>query len=177
MKIRIMILLLVVSISGCTKRDLTQYSDNTPKLDLFTYFAGKSKGWGIVQDRKGVLVRQFKVDISGELNPEGQLVLTEHFDWSDGEKSSRIWVLTQTDSHTVGGRAEDVLESAVGKVYGNVLNWRYRMNLEVDGRTWEVAFDDWMYLVSDEMLLNKATISKFGIDVAEVTIVFRKEAQ
>ncbi len=143
-------------------------------MDLFEYFTGKTKGWGIVQDRNGLLLRQFVVDISGEVTESGQLVLTEYFDWSDGEQSERVWVLAQIDEHTLSGTADDVLGPAAGVLYGNVLNWEYRVNLTIDDSTWEITFDDWMFKVSEDMVINKATMSKFGIDVGEVTIVFRK---
>jgi hypothetical protein len=167
-------ILLIFALTGCSGIDLTQYRENTPRLDLFDYFTGKTKGWGIVQDRKGVLLRQFVVDISGEVTENGQLVMTEKFDWSDGEQSERVWVLTQSDEHTLLGTADDVLGPAAGVLYGNVLNWKYHMNLTVDDSTWEITFDDWMFKVSEDMLINKATMLKFGFAVGEVTIVFRK---
>jgi hypothetical protein len=38
----------------------------------------------------------------------------------------------------------------------------------------EVQFDDWMYLVDDKVMLNKAVMSKFGIKLGEVTLSFVK---
>jgi hypothetical protein len=49
------------------------------------------------------------------------------------------------------------------------LNWRYTLALPVDGRVCEVQFDDWMYLVDERVMLNKAVMSKFGIRLGEVT--------
>ena len=46
------------------------------------------------------------------------------------------------------GRADDVVGSAIGQARGNALNWRYTLALPVDGKVWEVQFDDWMYPVS-----------------------------
>ncbi|TKB07269.1 DUF3833 domain-containing protein [Desulforhopalus sp. IMCC35007] len=170
----IIISILLLLLSGCSAIDMSRYSHNTPKLDLFDYFNGNTRGWGIVQDRKGTLTRQFVVDIVGQVNSKGNLVLDEHFDWSDGEKSQRIWELSKQSEHDYSGTAADVIESADGKLYGNVLNWKYLLNLKVDDTTWKIRFDDWMFLVSDELLLNKATMTKFGFKVGEVTIVFQK---
>jgi hypothetical protein len=44
----------------------------------------------------------------------------------------------------------------------------------VDGKVYEVQFDDWMYLMSDKVMLNKATMSKFGVRLGEVTLAFTK---
>jgi len=44
----------------------------------------------------------------------------------------------------------------------------------VDGRIVNVQFDDWMYLMDDKVMLNKAVMSKFGIQLGEVTLSFTK---
>jgi hypothetical protein len=44
----------------------------------------------------------------------------------------------------------------------------------VDGRIIEVQFDDWMYLMSDRVMLNKAVMSKWGVRLGEVTLSFFK---
>lgn len=172
MKIFLSILLLLVA--GCSAIDVQRYSGNEPRLDFFEYFTGNTRGWGIVQDRKGVLTRQFVVDILGEVQEDGRLVLREQFVWSDGEQSERRWVLTKGDEHNFTGSAPDVVDLADGTLYGNVLNWQYRLKLKVKDSIWKIHFDDWLFQVDDDMLINRATMSKFGFTVGEVTIVFRK---
>ena len=54
------------------------------------------------------------------------------------------------------------------------MNWRYTLALPVDGRVWEVQFDDWMVLMDDRVMLNKAVMSKFGITLGELTLAFTK---
>jgi hypothetical protein len=34
--------------------------------------------------------------------------------------------------------------------------------------------DDWMYLMNDRVMLNKARMSKLGIDLGEVTLAFTR---
>lgn len=174
MNYRVILILILVSLTGCSGVDIEQYRENSPRLDLFNYFTGKTKGYGIVQDRSGTLTRQFVVDITGTVDSNGRLTLFEEFDWNDGEESTRTWLLTQNGEHNLSGEAADVVDTAAGLLYGNVLNWRYQLNLKVDDSTWKINFDDWMFLVTDEILINKATMSKFGFTVGEVTIVFQK---
>jgi len=45
----------------------------------------------------------------------------------------------------------------------------------VDGSIYDVQFDDWMYLVDERVMLNKAAMSKFGIRLGEVTLAFNKK--
>jgi hypothetical protein len=175
MKLLVTIMMLMLTLlTGCSSIDMKSYSANEPRLDLFDYFSGNTRGWGIVQDRKGELIRQFVVEITGEVTKGGELVLKENFDWSDGEQSSRTWILSKQDKHNFTGTAGDVIDNADGILYGNVVNWQYQMNLKVKDTSWKVTFDDWLFQVSKDMLINKATMSKFGFEVGEVTIVFRK---
>ena len=46
--------------------------------------------------------------------------------------------------------------------------------LDVDGRVWNVDFDDWMYLIDDQVMLNRSLMSKFGFRLGEVSLAFRK---
>ncbi len=171
----LVILMIALSIAGCSKPDLSQYQDNEPRFSLFDYFQGKTTGWGMVQDRKGNLLRRFVVDIEGTLHADDDLTLEEHFEWSDGEISSRTWSIAKTGVHTFTGTASDVHGSATGAAYGNVLNWRYHLDIEANGRTWKVHLDDWMFLQDDEILINKTRMSKFGFALGDITIVFQKD--
>ena len=64
---------------------------------------------------------------------------------------------------------------AEGRSTGNALNWHYTLNLPVDGKVYEVQFDDWMVLMDERVMLNKAVMSKFGIRLGEVTLSFTKK--
>jgi len=67
-----------------------------------------------------------------------------------------------------------VVGEALGEQSGNSFHWTYTMALPVDGRVIEVQFDDWMYLVTERVLLNRAEMSKFGVRLGEVTLSFTK---
>jgi len=171
------ILAIIISllVPGCSSISLQDYAENRPRFDLFDFFNGSVRGWGIVQSRNGTLLRQFVVDIEGQVNSAGQLVLNEDFDWSDGEKSQRIWTIAKQGEQSFSGRADDVIDTATGSSAGNALNWRYTLNLDIDDKTWKIAFDDWMFLQQDNVLINRATMKKFGFRVGEITIAFMKQ--
>ena len=103
-----------------------------------------------------------------------QGVLDEHFTYSDGKKERRIWRLTKHDDGRYTGTADDVIGTAQGRSAGNAFQWAYTLQLPVDGTVYEVQFDDWMYLVDERVMLNRATMSKFGIRLGEVTLSFQK---
>lgn len=166
---------LLVFASGCSTANIAQYNKNEPKLDMVDYFTGKVRGWGVVLKRSGELASRFVVDINGKPDDEGNLVMEEDFFWSNGEKSRRVWTISKKGKHGYTGTAGDVLGSARGEAYGNVLNWTYLMALELDGSTWKIRFDDWMWLQPDGILLNRAEMRKFGLHVGQVIIAFQKQ--
>ena len=101
-------------------------------------------------------------------------ILDESFDYSDGTKQKRIWKLTEVSPGKYIGSADDVVGEALGNSAGNALNWTYTLALPVDDTIYNVQFNDWMYLVTPKVMLNKAKMSKFGIELGEVTLSFYK---
>ena len=73
-----------------------------------------------------------------------------------------------------GGEEGERFGEALGEVAGNALRWRYVLALPVDGKVYNVDFDDWMFLVDERVMLNRAAMSKFGIHLGEVTLAFTK---
>jgi hypothetical protein len=164
---------LILLLTGCQGMKPEQFAGQEPTLRIEDYFDGRTRAWGIFQDRFGQVHRQFTVDIEGR-QEDGELVLDEQFVYADGETDERIWRIQKTDDHTYIGRADDVVGEAQGRSFGNALNWRYTLALPVADRIWNVEFDDWMFLQPDGVLINRAEVTKFGIKVGEVTLVFRK---
>lgn len=170
----LIILLSIIILNGCSSMKIEDYAGTQPEFKIEEYFKGKTRAWGIFQDRSGAVKRQFTVDLTGEVNGD-TLVLTEDFVYTDGEESQRIWTIKKIDDHTYEGTAPDVDGVAIGKAYGNALYWNYVLKLPVGDSVYNVKFNDWMFLQPDGVLLNKAEMSKFGINVGEVTLSFKKE--
>jgi len=150
------------------------YANNSPSLDLFDYFKGKTRAWGIFQDRNGNLKRQFVVDMIGTLKDSNRLVLEEDFVWNDGEISRRVWTITKDQKGNFIGTADDVIGEAKGKSSGNAFHWTYVVDLPVGDKSYKIKFDDWMFLQADGVLINRAKLSKFGFNIGEVIISFKK---
>lgn len=163
----------LLGLSGCASQDIQKYAAEKPVLDLAEYFNGKVIAHGVFQDRSGQVVRRFVVDMEGTWNGN-QGVLDEHFTYADGSKDRRIWRLTKHADGRYSGTADDVVGPASGQAVGNAFYWTYTLRLPVDGKTYDVRFDDWMYLVDERVMLNRATMSKFGVRLGEVTLSFQK---
>ncbi len=165
--------LVVFSFSSCAIQSIENYENEKPSFDLQEFFDGNTTGWGIVQDRSGTVTRRFVVEILGKFNGnEG--TLDEQFKWSDGKVEQRIWRLNKVNSKQWIGTADDVVGKAVGTISGNTLKWEYILKLPLENSSINVKFDDWMYLVDENVLMNKAKFSKFGFVLGEVTLSFVK---
>ena len=161
--------------SGCAGPSVNDYASEKPVLDLKQYFNGVVDAWGIFTDRSGKVVKRFTVVMHCQWNGE-QGVLDEDFVYSDGTKQKRIWKLQHLGNGRFSGQADDVIGMADGQTRGNAFNWRYTLALPVGSQVWHVQFDDWMYLLDDKVMLNKAVMSKFGIFLGEVTLSFTRRA-
>lgn len=163
-----------VLLAGCASSPKpSQYAGETPELDLRQYFNGTVDGWGIVQNRGGTVIKRFTVVIDCRWNGDVG-TLDEDFLYSDGTRQRRVWTVRRHADGRYTGTADDVIGEAVGTAAGNALNWTYTLALPVDGTTYHIRFDDWMFLVDSSVMLNRATMSKFGFTVGEVTLSFRK---
>ena len=168
---------LCLLLGGCGGVPVAHYQAAQPKLDLPRYFNGTVDGWGMFQARSGEVVRRFHVVIEARWTErDGELVgtLDERFSWSDGTTSRRIWTIRRDGERGFTGRTDDVVGPARGEAAGNALHWRYVLALPVDGRVWNVDVDDWMFLVDENVMLNRSAVSKFGIHVGDITLSFMK---
>jgi hypothetical protein len=163
----------LIMLFGCGK-DVSQYAKNTPKLDLRTYLTGKTKAWGMLEDRKGKVTRRFVVEMETVWNGNSG-VLKEKFVFDDGEKSERTWTITYQDDNNFTATAGDVIGNAIGKQAGNALQMKYVLDLKVGNKNYKVNLDDWMFQLDEKHLVNKSEIKKFGITLARLTIFFEKE--
>jgi hypothetical protein len=164
-------------LTACASPKVSDYADQKPALDLSEYFNGTLDAYGIFTDRSGAVLKRFTVLMKCRWEViDGKKVgtLDESFEYSGGTKQKRIWKLTEVSPGKYIGKADDVVGEAIGESAGNALNWTYTLALPVDKDIYNVQFNDWMYLVTPKVMINKAQMSKFGIYLGEVTLSFYK---
>ena len=170
-------LLTVALLGGCAGIEVEQYRAERPQLELRKFFSGTLDGWGMFQDRSGKVIKRFHVVIEAKWQGDTG-TLDERFTWSDfdpgGNPARRVWTLTDLGGGRFSGSAGDVVGTASGEAAGNALRWRYVLALNVDGKTINVDFDDWMFLVDDQVMLNRSLMSKYGFALGEVTLSLRR---
>ena len=164
---------MLIGYLGEKKMKPEEYKNTRPIIKIEEYFQGHVKAWGMLQDRKGNVTRQFTAEMYGKFE-NNILTLDEDFYWRDGEKQKRIWKIEKIDEHNYSGTAPDVVGNAKGASYGNAFKFEYNLMVPFKGRSIKIRFDDWIFKQDDKVAINRATLSKFGFKVGELTVFFRK---
>jgi len=172
---QVLSLFLIIFLTGCvSKMKPIDFKDQKPRLIIEEYLSGNVKAWGVLQNRSGKVTRQFKADLSGKWNGS-QLILDEVFNWNDGEKQTRQWSINKIDNHHYEGTASDVVGKAKGFSYGPAFKFEYVLLVPIKGKNIKITFDDWIFMQDEKVAINRAIMSKFGIKVAELTVMFVKD--
>lgn len=146
----------------------------TPSMLLEDVLTGRTYAYAVFE-RGGVLDRRFWVEAVGDWDGQA-LTLQEFFLYDDGEVDERTWTFRKTSPTTYSGTAADVIGTADVEVFGDAAYFDYRVDLAMaDGSTIEVNFQDRLYRVSENTIINRATVKKFGLVVGQVTVVFFKD--
>ena len=137
------------------------------------FFVGDLRASGMFIDRFGTVQRRFAANVFCEAANDG-FVLNEHFLFDDGKTETRIWQIKRTSEKSFVGTTDDVKDSAKGTLTNIGLLWRYDFYLELFGKKVLVNFNDKMIMQYADVVLNHATITKFGFKLGELFISFHR---
>ena len=180
MKKILLILILLIIVTVLIKSNLfndsmkpEDFKNTEPEIKIEKYFEGQVKAWGILQDRKGRVTRQFEANMIGKFE-NNILTLEEDFFWKDGETQKRVWKIKKIDEHNYIGTAPDVIGEAKGASYGSAFKFEYNLMIPFKGKNIKIRFDDWIFKQDEKVAINRATLTKFGFKVGELTVFFEK---
>ena len=161
-------------LTGCSTMDVSNYKQSTPEFILEEYFNGKTVAYGVFENRSGEVINQFKVNITGSV--EGDvLTLDEDFIYKNGNVDKRLWKINILPDGQYEGTTNGVVGTASGRRSGNAFNWIYVFDLPVGDTSYKLKFDDWMFLQDENVMINRAFVTKWGFKVGSVTLSFYKE--
>ncbi|CAH0991233.1 hypothetical protein SIN8267_01335 [Sinobacterium norvegicum] len=164
---------MVFLLSACSQQNIQQYSDQKPEINIQTFFDGKLKAYGVVKNRQGDVIRHFTADITASWQ-DGVATLDEHFIFSDGEKTQRIWTLKPNGNGKFLASANDVVGESDMLVAGNAIFMEYILQLPYKEGILDVTVDDKMFLVDKNKIINESIFTKWGFRVATVQLVIEK---
>lgn len=169
-----MVMMLNVFLSACSNK-VSLYKDFQPTLSLETFLNGDIVGSGFIEDWRGRVTQQF--DFSGNATWEdGICTFKEEMHYYNGKIDHRIWTIKKINDHYYEGRTSDVIGVAKIFIQGNAMNWKYKMDVKVNDSVYRLSFDDWMYLMNNNVLINQNSFKKFGITVGSLTLVMNKKS-
>ncbi len=158
-------------LTGCTAPQVVDYRSERPIFDIMSFFQGDVDGTGMFQDRTGHVVKRFHVVMHGVVTND-ELLLQEHFSYSDGSTQQRVWHIHKAVlPGSIEGTAGDVVGVAHGAQSGNALHWDYRLKLPVGRHTLTVGMNDWMFQQDAGTLLDVTDMSWWGVHLGHLTLV------
>ena len=167
-------IILILLLNSCSEMKPEDYKNTKPIIKIEEYFQGKVKAWGMLQGRSGEIKRQFVADMKGKFDGQN-LILDETFVWNDGEKQKRRWTIKKLEDNRYEGTAPEVVGIAKGVSFGSAFKFEYKLLVPYKYKKIKIKLDDWIFKQDEKIAINKATLTKFGIKVGELTVLFVKD--
>ena len=147
-----------------------------PPLVLEDFFDGEIQGWGIQQSRFGRLRNEFEITATGTWEDGTQcLRLTEVYRFDDGFVDTLNWVIFKRSPTVYRGTESLVKGTASGEQQANWFRWRYhRKTPSSSGKATLLTFDDCFWLQNDGVLIARASVSRFGVEIATMSVFYRR---
>jgi len=153
--------------------NFNQFDIDSQPFDPVVFFSGSFKAQGMFVDRFGQVQKRFVIDISCDTQDK-QTTLHEKFTYDDGETEARSWTIIKQSEDEYSAHTDDVVGKGVGHVKGAVFKLKYDFLLTLYGRKVKVYFDDVMVKQTENTILNRAKLSKFGLLLGELFITFSR---
>jgi hypothetical protein len=164
------LLFAVFSLGGCASLQPQDFAGSKTRFILDRYFLGHTRSWGVFEDRGAAPKRWFIADSIGKRQPDGTLVLTQHFVFSDGKKQLRIWRIRRIDENHWDATANDMIGVAHGVGYGNTLHWEYTIRVDAKNPLSDVHIRQWIYQPEGtDTVMTRLVITKLGLPLFQVT--------
>ena len=134
-------------------------SPNGPPLfELTTFLAGRTRAWGIFEDRFGKLRRRIEVEMVGSWR-DGLFVLEERFTYDGNETERRTWLVEPQGEGRFRATCPECVGGATGVCDTDSIRMSYHFLLKLEKRTIVVGFHDRIFRVGVAIAVNRATMS------------------
>ena len=162
------ILIGLISLAGCAA--MPSPDSGTAALRAFIpeqALVGHFTGHGVITPIIGA-DSSFDVSINGSWDGS-VLTLVEDFKYSSGIAEQKTWRLTKTPAGDYSGTREDVIGQAHAYLEGATMRLDYLLAIDTPlGST--ARFQDVLYWENGQVIRNKATMSKFGLRLALLSL-------
>ena len=147
---------------------------STPRFEITSFLEGRTTAFGVFEDRFGTLRRRFWVEMVGRWQ-DGVFHLDETFTYDTGDTELRTWRVVPQQDGRFTATCLDCVGEAHGECSADSIRMRYRFRLKFSNREMVVSFHDRIYRMGDDVAVNRATMSKWGVRLGELSLIFRRE--
>jgi len=163
------------ALSGCATLQPQDFAKSSTRFELDRYFVGHTRSWGVFEDTHGAPRRYFSCENHGVRNAAGELVLTQHFRFSDGKTQMRVWHIHRVDATHWDATANDMVGIAHGEGSGNAFYWEYNIRVDPKNPLATVHIRQWIYQPDGtDSLMTRLVITKLGLPIFEVSEVIHR---
>lgn len=164
------ILFSLLLLASCgTPPPTAQFIKGGPVLDPVTFFTGRVRSWGVMENRSGQPTTVVQTDCDGTADGSDALRMTQRLTLGDDAPVTREWRMRRLAPGRFEATANDMVGTAVGEATGRAFHWQWTLALSPGNPLKNVTMDQWWYLQADGSLLNRTTVRKLGFIAAEVT--------
>ena len=161
----------VLALAGCASGGASLPSDEG--FDITGYFDGRILGDGIIERNDRVVSR---FDMIVDAGFDGQiLTLDETFLFDNGADFRRVWRLEKTAPGVWTGGAENVQGTTAIRIIDGVVHMHYVAAFPYNEGMISLRFNQRLIPMQGDAVLNRSRLSKFGIPVGTVTVIFQPE--
>ena len=156
-------------------QDMTPASSrNASRLfELTTFLEGRTRAWGLFEDRFGRVRRRLAVDMNGRWEG-GEFLLDERFEYDGDAVETRTWRVVPLGAGRFRASCPDCVGDAMGECSPDSVRMSYRFRLKLERREVVVTFDDRLHRIGDGIAVNRATMSKWGVKLGELSLFFQR---
>jgi hypothetical protein len=167
------LVLVPLALAGCALAPKLPPGTGAAPFVIERDLAGSTTARGEFSAINGVK-RAFTAELTGVRNGD-TFTLNERFAYDDGEKDEKIWVLTLKGDGLYSGTREDVVGEAHGWQDGPAFRLAYDVRLPNDKGEpgLKVHFQDVMALTPDGVVINNASVGKWGFHIGKVALSIR----
>ncbi len=160
-------------LSACVKSlPESGWAADAPIMRPERFFAGVSRGNGVIQTPGGAPARRIMVESKGASLPDGTFRLDQTITDDRGKVSNRFWIMKQTGPNSYTSTLSDAAGGVEGAVRGNLFHLKYLLKKPF------VTMEQWLWLQPDgKTVMNVGRISMPGRTVARLSEVIVREDQ
>lgn len=167
------VLLAPAALAACASPSIEADSRPDPVLPI-TWFTGLTFAYGVFETRGGRVSERFTTRLEGRPSADGGFELFERFVYPGGFTWARTWLFRPRGEGLYDGTAETVV--GVGRITSRGDTIRMNFTADQPTRTGSVRlrFDQRLTRLADDTVVNRSMVSKFGVRVGRITMVFTK---